>query len=71
MNSKTSHAKKTDLLRQEYHSKLYTLNLATLLTEAAQEEVSQKIKSGEIKTKYKLKINQSIAFGIVKDNLSR
>lgn len=63
--------KTTDRLRQEYHCKLYTINLATLLTEGAQDEVNEKIKSGEIQTKHKLKINQNVAFGIVKDNLPR
>jgi hypothetical protein len=63
--------KTTERLKQEYHCKLYTINLATLLTEGAQEEVNEKIKSGEIQTKHKLKINQNVAFGIVKDNLSR
>ena len=63
--------KTTERLKQEYHCKLYTLNLATLLTESAQEEVDEKVKSGEIQTKHELKINQNVAFGIVKDNLPR
>lgn len=63
--------KTTERLKQEYYCKLYTLNLTALLTEAAQEKVNEKIKSGEIQTKHKLEINKNVALGIVKDNLPR
>lgn len=63
--------KTTERLKQEYYCKLYTLNLTALLTEAAQEEVNEKIKSGKIQTKHELEINQNVALGIVKDNLPR
>jgi hypothetical protein len=63
--------KTTERLKQEYYCKLYTLNLATLLTEGAQEEVDEKILSGEIQTKHQLRINQNVAFGIVKDNMPK
>ena len=63
--------KTTERLKQEYYCKLYTLNLATLLTESAQDIIDEKIKTGEIQTKHRLRINQNVAFGIVKDNLPR
>lgn len=63
--------KTTNRLKQEYFSKIYSINLTTLLIEDAQEMVDEKIKNGKIKTKHNLKVNQNIAFGIVKDNLVR
>jgi len=65
-------ASKTKLrIQQEYFSKIYTLNLANLLIVEAQADIDEQIKKGKIKSKYKLKINQNVAFGIVKNNLIR
>jgi hypothetical protein len=64
-------SKTTIRLRQEYFCKIYTLNLTSLLIEDAEEIVQEEMKSGKIKSKYNLKVNRNIAFGIVKDNLIR
>ena len=61
--------KTTIRLRQEYFCKIYTLNLTNLLIEEAEEIVKDEIKLGIIKSKYDLKVNKNVAFGIVKDNL--
>jgi len=61
--------KTTIRLYQEYHCKIYTMNHTSLLIEEAQKKLDEKVESGLIQSKYQLKINKNIAFGLVKDSL--
>lgn len=63
--------KTTLRLKQEYYCKIYTMNHTGLLVEEAENKLAAKVENGLIKSKYPLKINRNVAFGLVKDNLPR
>ena len=43
--------------------------MCTLMIADAQKKLDEDIKSGKVKTKHKLRINENIAYGIMKDHL--
>ena len=61
--------KRVNLLLQEFFCRIYTLNMCTLMIADAQSKLDEDIKSGKIKTKHKLKINENVAYGLMKDKL--
>ena len=56
-------------LRQEYYCRTVTVNFTALFAEEAQKKLDEAVKTGKIQSKYKLKINKNVAYGIVKDYL--
>jgi len=56
-------------LKQEIYCKILSLNLSEVLIEEAQEIVDKKVKSGDIKTKYELKVNRNVVLGTIKEAL--
>ena len=61
--------KRVNLVLQEFFCRIYTLNMCTLMIADAQKKLDEDIKSGKVKTKHKLRINENIAYGIMKDHL--
>jgi hypothetical protein len=61
--------KRVNLVLQEFFCRIYTLNMCTLMIAEAQNKLDEDIKSGKIKTKHKLRINENIAYGLMKDHL--
>ncbi len=61
--------KRVNLVLQEFFCRIYTLNMCTLMIADAQKKLDDDIKSGKVKTKHKLRINENIAYGIMKDHL--
>ncbi len=61
--------KRVNLVLQEFFCRIYTLNMCTLLVADAQNRLEADIESGKIKTKHKLRINENIAYGLMKDHL--
>ena len=52
-------------LKQEFYGKIITMNFSSIIVESAQEELDNKVKQGEVVSKYQLKINENIAYGII------
>ena len=61
--------KRVNLVLQEFFCRIYTLNMCTLLVADAQNRLEAEIESGKVKTKHKLRINENIAYGLMKDHL--
>ena len=61
--------KRVNLVLQEFFCRIYTLNMCTLMIADAQNLLDEDIKSGKVKTKHKLRINENVAYGLMKDHL--
>ena len=61
--------KRVNLVLQEFFCRIYTLNMCTLMIADAQNKLDEDIKSGKVKTKHKLRINENVAYGLMKDHL--
>jgi hypothetical protein len=61
--------KRVNLVLQEFFCRIYTLNMCTLMIADAQNILDEDIKSGKVKTKHKLRINENVAYGLMKDHL--
>jgi hypothetical protein len=61
--------KRVNLVLQEFFCRIYTLNMCTLMVADAQNKLDEDIKSGKVKTKHKLRINENVAYGLMKDHL--
>ena len=61
--------KRVNLVLQEFFCRIYTLNMTTLVVSDAQDKLDAEIESGKVKTKHKLRINENVAYGLMKDHL--
>ena len=61
--------KRVNLVLQEFFCRIYTLNMCTLMIADSKNILDDDIKSGKVKTKHKLRINENVAYGLMKDHL--